>query len=68
VQIILWDWLADEVVVLPDSCGGDSLHESEVYLTEIGTRSSLTLKEFLILEKKKTLKEASELFPFHIFF
>lgn len=41
---------------IPDPCGEEALHESEVYLTGKGTQSGPTLEGFLVIPKKKKKK------------
>jgi hypothetical protein len=53
MQTIPWGESAGEVRVLPDSCGGDTLHGSEVYQTWMGTQSDLASEGLLVIKNKK---------------
>lgn len=46
-----WGQPSGETGVLPDPCGGGTLHGSNVYLIGVGTRSGPTLEEFLVINK-----------------
>lgn len=50
-QTILWGQSVSEVRVLPVSCGGGSLHGSEVHPTGMGTRIDPVLDEFFVIKK-----------------
>jgi hypothetical protein len=52
MQTILWGQPTGKVGVLPDPCGRDTLHKSEVYLIGVGTRSAPTLKGFFVIKNE----------------